>query len=226
MPTACTPVKTSAAAACTPDRRQPLLVDPEPLHQNEDERGDQRRDVPVGEVERQQVPDLDLRWIGAGQRREAVRLRGREEPEQRGDSEHPPQRRRPRLVHSGKLSPAAVTASRTDWAFVTGPRGSIGTRTVRFVHGAVAVRSTGVGDRSHRVGIRRSGIRGSGMRDRSVDRHHDQRRVVGQLVAAEARDGLRQARLERGGAAGAVGDGLGDQALLADTPRRPRRALR
>ncbi len=86
------------------DGAQPVPVRrTNPVGQSENGPRERRRDIPVDQVENQQLAEGDVgRFVIEG--REAVRLKGGGDPEKRRCTEDPPGRRHPGTCHHRKLS--------------------------------------------------------------------------------------------------------------------------
>ncbi len=74
-------------------------IEPEAMSEPEDDRRQRRRDVPVDEVEEEQLAHLDVHRSIEVEGGEPIGLERRKEAENRRRSEHPPERRRPGALH-------------------------------------------------------------------------------------------------------------------------------
>ena len=74
-------------------------IEPEAMSEPEDDWRQRRGDVPVDKVEEEQLAHLDVHRVAQVECGETIGLERREEAENRGGSEHPPQRRCPGALH-------------------------------------------------------------------------------------------------------------------------------
>ena len=193
--------------------RPPDGIDREAMGDPEDRRGQRRGHVPVGEVQHQQAPHLDVHRVFDVERRQPVGLERGKDAQKRRRAEDQPYRRRPGFLHCFNYRALARIPSSME---------SPPTMPIE-----AAVRGSGQAAGHHQLRQSVTGfepfVPGTVFEASSTlfRREHNQRRVVLKRAAGERGDRLRQPCLERRRAARPVLDRERDQALLRRIRCRP-----